>query len=165
MLLFSRPVQQVATLPFVPIDDGFEVLLITSRGGGRWLLPKGWPPGGRDLVQTARREAEEEAGVVGRLHETPVGSYSYDKEMRQGYRVHRLVVVFPLLVEMHLLSWLEQHERQRRWGKLADVAAMVAHRNLAHLLSGLAADDGARLRAAMTAIDGAAVAESPRSAY
>ncbi|MCY4497098.1 MAG: NUDIX domain-containing protein, partial [Rhodospirillaceae bacterium] len=71
MLLFSRPVEQVATLPFVPIDDGFEVLLIPAGGGGRWRLPKGWPPGGRDRVQTARREAEEEAGVVGRLHETP----------------------------------------------------------------------------------------------
>ena len=164
-MLFPRPVQQVATLPFVPIANGFEVLLITSRGGGRWLLPKGWPPGGRDLAQTARREAEEEAGVVGRLHETPIGSYSYDKEARQGYRVHCLVFVFPLLVELHLLSWLEQHERQRRWSRLADVAAMVAHRDLARLLSELAADDGERLRAAVAAIDGATVTQPPSPAH
>ncbi|MEN9850080.1 MAG: hypothetical protein RL128_243, partial [Pseudomonadota bacterium] len=42
-----------------------EVLLITSRDTGRWVIPKGWPIDGLAPAQTAAREAWEEAGVEG----------------------------------------------------------------------------------------------------
>lgn len=43
-----------------------EVLLITSRGTGRWVLPKGWLDGGENVAQAAAREAWEEAGSKAR---------------------------------------------------------------------------------------------------
>ena len=33
-----------------------EVLLITSRGTGRWVIPKGWPMAGRSLAGAANGE-------------------------------------------------------------------------------------------------------------
>ena len=56
-----------------------EVLLITSRDTGRWVIPKGWPIDGLAPAQTAAREAWEEAGVEKsdqgiELHDTKLAS-------------------------------------------------------------------------------------------
>jgi len=42
----GKSIQQVAALPLVATSSGFEVVLITSRNDGRWLIPKGWPEDG-----------------------------------------------------------------------------------------------------------------------
>jgi 8-oxo-dGTP pyrophosphatase MutT (NUDIX family) len=73
--------RQFAALPFT-YDEGEQlyVLLITSRGTGRWVLPKGWSEGEESGPQTAAREAAEEAGVVGQITPTDaLGSYPYQK--------------------------------------------------------------------------------------
>ena len=41
-----------------------EMLVITSRDTGRWIIPKGWPMDGKKSHEVAAREAWEEAGVV-----------------------------------------------------------------------------------------------------
>ena len=62
MLLRPKRVQ-VAALCFRETDTGKDVLLITSRGTGRWIVPKGWPIDGMGGSEAALREAWEEAGV------------------------------------------------------------------------------------------------------
>jgi 8-oxo-dGTP pyrophosphatase MutT (NUDIX family) len=55
---------QYAALPYR--DKGkssTEVLLVTSRDTGRWIIPKGWPLKGKTPHKAAAREAREEAGV------------------------------------------------------------------------------------------------------
>ena len=42
-----------------------EILLVTSRDTGRWVIPKGWPMDGKSASAAAAREAWEEAGVKG----------------------------------------------------------------------------------------------------
>jgi len=153
--VFFQPasVQQVAALPFVPLGDRFAVLLVTSRKGGRWLLPKGWPlKQSVPLAEAASGEAAEEAGVTGDLHEAPLGSYSYAKAMPEGYRVRCHVFVFPLLVRQHRLDWPERGQRSLRWSGLAEAAQLVEDRGLAKLLGDLARADGAPLHAAMRAL-------------
>ena len=61
-----------------------KVLLVTSRGTGRWIIPKGWPMDGRSAGGAALREAWEEAGVRGQVEERPLGRYSYDKKLTRG---------------------------------------------------------------------------------
>lgn len=147
-MLFRPPsVQQVAILPFVPLAARHEVLLVTSRKGGRWILPKGWPMKDRPLTEAARTEGIEEAGVVGLLGEQPLGSYRYAKEMDAGYRVRAEVFVFPLLVAEQRLDWPERGERSLRWCGLAKASRLVEDRGLASLLGDLARDDGAALDA------------------
>ena len=60
-------------------NDAVEFLLITSRGTGRWIIPKGWPMPGRTLAQAALREAYEEAGIRGIVETSSIGSYQYYK--------------------------------------------------------------------------------------
>lgn len=40
-------------------SDEIEVLLITSRDSGRWVIPKGWPMRKKKLHQVARQEARK----------------------------------------------------------------------------------------------------------
>jgi len=52
-----------------------EVLLVTSRDTGRWIIPKGWPIDGLSPAGTAQREAWEEAGVEGEVIEDGLGVF------------------------------------------------------------------------------------------
>ena len=73
--------RQIAVLPYRfggPDKDGpTEILLVTSRGTGRWVVPKGNPLTGLDRHASAAVEAEEEAGVIGAVCPT-AGLYQLD---------------------------------------------------------------------------------------
>jgi 8-oxo-dGTP pyrophosphatase MutT (NUDIX family) len=141
----TKTVQQVAALPIVPMGRRIDVLLITSRRRGRWIVPKGWPVGKRTSPDMAACEALEEAGVIGPVCPEPVGTYTYMKFMRFGYRVPCRVLVYPLLVLQHATSWREQDERVLRWCSLQEAAGLVDDKDLARILADLAAQDGAPL--------------------
>lgn len=142
----SRRVQQVAALPFRVTNHRVELLLVTSRTHGRWIVPKGWPQSGVTLAESAEQEAWEEAGVRGQLIHRPVGRYGYPKRMRAGYEVPSGIVVYPLLVTEESPDWPERGERERAWRELADAAQIVDERGLARLIARLARNDGAKLR-------------------
>jgi 8-oxo-dGTP pyrophosphatase MutT (NUDIX family) len=75
-----------------------EVLLITSRAAGRWIIPKGNIDAGCTPAEAAEREAYEEAGVEGVVGSNlPFGSYTYLK--RTGSGTH-----CPAAVEVYLLQ-------------------------------------------------------------
>ena len=44
-----------------------EVLLITSRDTGRWVIPKGWGMAKKTSFEVTKEEAWQEAGVKGRI--------------------------------------------------------------------------------------------------
>lgn len=146
MFAAAKPVQQVAALPFVVIDDQVELLLITSRRRKRWVVPKGWPGRDGSLAEAAAREAAEEAGVIGPVRPDPLGDYSYDKQMSTGYEVRSHVFVYPLLVVEHRIDWPERGARTLRWSRPAEAADLVDDRQLGELITGIAADAGATLR-------------------
>ena len=71
---------QVGALCVRISDDGTcQVLLVASRGTGRWIIPKGWRAKRLKDHEAAAREAEEEAGVSGKMKSKPIGKYAYPK--------------------------------------------------------------------------------------
>lgn len=55
--------QQYGALCFRFGEDGaVEILLITSRDSGRWIIPKGWPMKKKEPHEAAAVEAWQEAG-------------------------------------------------------------------------------------------------------
>ena len=110
------------------------MLLITSRATRRWVIPKGNPKHGLEAHAAAALEAEEEAGVVGLVCPTPLGSYRYRKRQPTGASLMIDVDVFPLAVTRELDTWKEQGERERRWFTLSEAADAVDESDLADLI-------------------------------
>lgn len=117
----------------------FEILLITSRDTGRWVLPKGWPEKGEAGGGTALREAFEEAGVVGQLVDGCVGVYGYDKTMTSGPAQPCVVAVHGVAVAHLAYKFPEMAERQRQWFTPEAAALVVAEPELKTLLLGFCA--------------------------
>ena len=90
------------------MDGDLEVLLVTTRETGRWVIPKGWPMIGKTPRAAAAREALEEAGVVGKPGRRRLGAYNYPKLLKSGATVVCRVTVFPLAVIEQKATWREQ---------------------------------------------------------
>ncbi|MFV0385917.1 NUDIX hydrolase [Paracoccus sp. (in: a-proteobacteria)] len=136
-LLLGRrpPALQVGALCLDPATH--KVLLITSRGTGRWVIPKGWPMEGRTLSGAAAREAWEEAGVGGSIGREEIGRYGYDKDQNGGFAIPIEVRVFPLQVERVADDYPEAAERKRHWFPPDKAAGLVAEPGLQHILRAL----------------------------
>jgi 8-oxo-dGTP pyrophosphatase MutT (NUDIX family) len=109
--------EQVAALPWRKSKSGIDVLLVTSRGTGRWVLPKGWiEAGDEEPAEAAAREALEEAGVIGEMTKTGLGFYVYDKVTDGAPSSFRVRVrVYPLEVHHQLKRFKEAGERILEW--------------------------------------------------
>ena len=130
--------KQVAALP-VRIDAAgrTRVLLITSRETQRMIVPKGWPMKGHKDYRSAAIEAQEEAGVIGRVAKKPVGSYTYWKRRPDHFDLCR-VKVYILEVERQLPAWREKGQRRAAWFLVDDAADLVDDAGLVTILRGLA---------------------------
>lgn len=125
----AQAVNQVAALPYRCVGERVEVLLITSRRGKRWIIPKGHIEANLTPGQSAAKEAWEEAGACGKMLGEPVGSYHYRK-LSQDYRVE----VYPMRVHELQKDWPEADARQRRWERLDRAVGLVHPRQLATLI-------------------------------
>jgi 8-oxo-dGTP pyrophosphatase MutT (NUDIX family) len=127
--------RQVAAIPIRLSRKGkTQVLLLTSRRRGRWVIPKGWLMRKLSPAQAAVREAYEEGGIKGRiLRADPIGRYRYRKGDRP--KIGEITVqVFVMGVKRQLRDWPERAERRIRWVRPHRAAAMVEEPELAILL-------------------------------
>ena len=130
---------QVAALPWRLTESGIEVMLITSRDTGRWVLPKGWAEKGEALFEAAAREAREEAGLKGSVSQKDAGRFYYGKVKPSG-TVPCEVVVYPLCVEKVADRWKEKGERNRQWFSPAEASKLVREPDLGELLAAFGED-------------------------
>lgn len=111
-----------------------QILMITSRGSGRWIIPKGWPMDGKTPAQTAAQEAWEEAGVIGRPINLCLGLFSYRKCMDDRDDIPCVAIVYPVKVKKLAKDYPEAGQRKRRWVSRKKAAQMVAEPELARIL-------------------------------
>ncbi|MFK3781460.1 NUDIX hydrolase [Agrobacterium sp. NPDC089420] len=116
---------------------GPDVLLVTSRNSGRWVIPKGRAIGSKKPHQVASIEAWEEAGVRGKVDKMPLGYFEFRKTLPDGD-------IDPLWVQVHLLDVAEEEpafpergQRLVRWFKLDEAASLVLETDLAAMLLSL----------------------------
>lgn len=133
MILGRRPpALQVGAICRKP-DTG-EVLLITSRDTGRWVIPKGWPMEGRSLAHAALQEAWEEAGVRGQVELAELGRFRYGKRQDSGFALPVEVVLYPVSVQSLSKSFPEDQQRKRQWFDPAEAARRVDEAGLQDIL-------------------------------
>jgi 8-oxo-dGTP pyrophosphatase MutT (NUDIX family) len=134
--------RQVAALPLRLAKNGaIEILLVTSRDTGRWIIPKGWTSKRIKDCKAAAREAREEAGVKGKIFREAIGTYRYIKrELGNGALIE--VRVFLLKVSKRCKRWPEKRERRRAWFDIEDAASRVSDPELSILIALLQEKNG-----------------------
>jgi 8-oxo-dGTP pyrophosphatase MutT (NUDIX family) len=113
---------------------GIDVLLITSRDTGRWIIPKGWPMPGLAPEAAAAQEAWEEAGVQGLVNPICLGRYGYQKCLAPEAQIPCAVAVFGLQVTNLADSFPEVTQRRRQWFPASTASAMVKEPDLGRLI-------------------------------
>ena len=127
---------QYGALCWRPGEDGPEILLITSRDTGRWVIPKGWPMPGQSPEAAAAQEAWEEAGVSGVMNPLCVGRFGYQKCLSLTSSVPCAVAVFGMRVDKLAKTFPEMKERRRKWFSQQEASTLVAEPELAVIIAG-----------------------------
>nr|WP_166417659.1 NUDIX hydrolase [Cochlodiniinecator piscidefendens] len=134
--LLQRPkLLQVAALCTRGTGGNKKVLLVTSRGSQRWILPKGWLMDGKTAAEAAVQEAWEEAGVItSTVPTTSIGHYSYKKMLDSGVVAACEAEVFPLEVHEIAKAFPEKGQRKRKWLSPKNAAKLVSEPKLKEIL-------------------------------
>lgn len=117
-----------------PLAGTLEVLVVTSRESGRWIIPKGWPIEGKSMSRSAEIEAHEEAGVRGKARKKPIGYFTYLKTKDDGALAPCMVEVY--LVETRTVdaTFREKGQRRIEWVSCPEAARRVREPELKGLL-------------------------------
>jgi 8-oxo-dGTP pyrophosphatase MutT (NUDIX family) len=97
-----------------------QVCLIRRKNSARWGIPKGYIEHGDDWREAALGEAQEEAGLDGRLLDEIIGTYEYPKG---PLTLTVLVCVMEVLEER--TTWHEMRWRERRWYSIEEAGALL----------------------------------------
>jgi 8-oxo-dGTP pyrophosphatase MutT (NUDIX family) len=134
----DEPLLQAGVIAYRIRRGEIQVLLLTSRDTGRWIIPKGNIKSGITPSQAAAQEAFEEAGVKGTIvSSTPLGMYTYFKQLRSGEVRAAAVEVFLLQVKKQLKKWPEKGERKLAWVSAKKAVGLIEEPGVVPLLLGL----------------------------
>ncbi len=111
-----------------------EILLVTSRGNGRWIPPKGWPMKGKRPDKAAAQEAFEEAGVKGRVYGDALGRYKYRRETYDSRKPSAEAYIFPLEVRKLAKDYKEKGQRRVKWFSPKKAAMLVREPKLKKII-------------------------------
>lgn len=121
---------QSAVVPYRRMASGLQILVVQSSKQSHWVLPKGIADPGLSLTASAAREALEEAGIEGKVHDIALGDYQVEK-----WGARCTVTAYPMAVrrELTIEEWEESH-RGRRWVTPAHAAILLQQPALAALV-------------------------------
>jgi len=125
---------QSAIIPYRLKDDNLEILLITSIRKKKWIIPKGFIEFNLTAFESAKKEAFEEAGVIGTNETIELGSFTLKK-----YGGLTKIVVYSMEVEKIKDEYPEKNLRKRKWYSVkdaSDAVSLPAVANMIRMLEG-----------------------------
>lgn len=124
--------RQSGVLPYRSYSKGIQVLLITSRSTGAWIVPKGNIEPYLTAHESAAKEAWEEAGVHGEVDPKPIYEWEYQKGS-----TYSQIDLYPMKVSNTASVWPEHTMRKRKWMSLPKAIEKVSDPSLRDLLKSL----------------------------
>jgi 8-oxo-dGTP pyrophosphatase MutT (NUDIX family) len=135
MAATSPILNQAGVIAYRILDGKVQVLLMTSRDTGRWIIPKGNINGRSTPSKAAEKEAYEEAGVRGTITSSiPLGIYTYFKQLESGEARAAAVEVYLLRIKEQLKKWPEKGERKLSWVSTKEAVDLVEEPGVVPLL-------------------------------
>ena len=121
---------QSSVVPYRILNDQLEILLIRSRKNTKWIVPKGIVELGLSPMESAKKEALEEAGVNVSLGNNFLGSYSYKK-----WGGKCTVKVYAMEVRTVHDNW-EEDFRERIWVNFNKIDEFIFSKKILRVISG-----------------------------
>ena len=111
---------QSCVIPYRINSGEIELLLITSIKKQKWIFPKGFIEFNLSAFESAKKEAYEEAGVIGENETIELGAF----EMKKGNGIS-LIKVFSMEVTKELKDYPEKNLRKRKWFAVNDANEII----------------------------------------
>lgn len=123
---------QSGVIPYKVENNKLQVLLISSNRKKKWVIPKGYIDYNMSPFESAKKEAFEEAGIIGSNETIELGSYSRKKGEKES-----TVKVFSMKVEEQLEEYPEKDLRRRIWLDVDDAVKLVNNETLKEIIKNL----------------------------
>lgn len=107
-------------IPYRLNQGQLELLLITSIRKKKWIFPKGYIEFNLSAFESAKKEAYEEAGVIGENETVELGAFNLKKKKAVSF-----VRVFSMEVTKELKEYPEMNLRKRKWFAINDALEKI----------------------------------------
>lgn len=108
---------KIGAIPFNITENQCRLMLITSRTRERLIFPKGNKDKKESRKKTCKREAFEEAGIIGKVFKKFPITQRISKS-QNGKLGHVCVTYYPMFVLKQFDEWPEKGIRERHWIEL-----------------------------------------------
>lgn len=123
---------QSGVIPYRMVNGNLEILLITSIRKKKWIIPKGFVEYNLSAFESAKKEAYEEAGIIGSNETIELGEYKLNKNT--GITS---IKVYSMEVIEELEAYPEMNMRKRKWHTVEKAVEKVDLQNLKDIISKL----------------------------
>jgi len=123
---------QSAIIPYSIKEGELQILLITSIRKKKWIIPKGFIEFNLSAFESAKKEAFEEAGVIGTNETIELGSFTIKK---YGGRTN--IIVYSMEVEKFKDDYPEKNLRKRKWYSVEEAIEKVSIPEVAEMIKNL----------------------------
>ena len=126
---------QSAIIPYNIKDGELQIFLITSIRKKKWIVPKGFIEFNLSAFESAKKEAFEEAGVIGTNETIELGSFTIKK---YGGRTN--IVVYSMEVEKIKDDYPEKNLRKRKWYTVEEAIETISIPEVIKMIETLAVE-------------------------
>ena len=126
---------QSAIIPYRIENMELQILLITSIRKKKWIIPKGFIEFNLSPFESAKKEAFEEAGVIGTNETIELGSFTLNK-----YGGVTNIIVYSMEVEKFKEDYPEKNLRKRKWFAVKEAIEKIAIPEIAEMINSLGAE-------------------------
>ena len=126
-------IKQSGVIAYGDHEGELSVILVTSKDGRRWVLPKGHIEPHLSANESAEKEAFEEGGIEGVVSKVAMGFYDYFKQSNKNSTIYR-VSLFPMKILRLLNDWPEAKFRTRQWMTIQQAIDSVKEKDAQLLL-------------------------------
>ena len=125
-------IKHSCVIPYRISNGSIELLLITSIKKQKWIFPKGFIEFNLSAFESAKKEAYEEAGVIGENETVELGSFELKKKNSSSF-----VKIFSMEVTKELKDYPEKNLRKRKWFTVKEALENIENSDIKNFVNKL----------------------------
>jgi 8-oxo-dGTP pyrophosphatase MutT (NUDIX family) len=125
-------IKHSCVIPYRISNGSIELLLITSIKKQKWIFPKGFIEFNLSAFESAKKEAYEEAGVIGENETVELGSFELKKKNSSSF-----VKIFSMEVTKELKDYPEKNLRKRKWFTVKEALENIENSDIKYFVNKL----------------------------